>query len=76
MEIEKDKLEIINWITTLKDEASIEKLRMLMNSTTKFDWWKEISEEELSAIEKGLEDIKAGKVRPHKEVKKLYEKWL
>lgn len=76
MEIEKDKLEIINWITTLKDEASIEKLRMLMNSTTKFDWWKEISEEELSAIEKGLEDIKAGKVRPHKEVKKLYKKWL
>lgn len=76
MEIEKDKLEIINWITTLKDEASIEKLRMLMNSTTKFDWWKEISEEELSAIEKGLEDIKAGKVRPHKEVKKLYEKYL
>lgn len=76
MEIEKDKLEIIKWITTLKDEASIEKLRMLMNSTTKFDWWKEISEEELSSIEKGLEDIKAGKMRPHKEVKKLYEKWL
>lgn len=38
MEIEKDKLEIIKWITTLKDEASIEKLLMLMNSTTKFDW--------------------------------------
>ncbi|MFD2033915.1 hypothetical protein ACFSKL_03880 [Belliella marina] len=76
MNIEKDKLEIIKWITTIKDETSIEKLRMLMNSTIDIDWLEQISDEELNSIEKGLEDIKAGRVKPHKDVKKLYEKWL
>lgn len=40
------------------------------------DWWIEISEEEKVAKDKGLEDIKAGRVKPHKEARRLYEKWL
>ncbi|MFP5438625.1 MAG: hypothetical protein ACLGH8_12610 [Bacteroidia bacterium] len=40
------------------------------------DFWDTISEEEKRAIEKGLEDVKAGSVTPHSEVRKLYEKWL
>lgn len=76
MNIEKEKLEIIKWVTSLKDETSIERLRMLMDKSSKTDWWEEISSEELAAIDKGLEDIRAGKVKPHTEVKKLYEKWL
>ena len=40
------------------------------------DWWDEIADEEKAAIDKGLEDIKAGRVKPHKEAKKLYAKWL
>lgn len=74
--IEKDKLEIIKWVTTLKDEASIERLKMLKDSRLKTDWWDQVSDEEISAIDKGLADIKAGRIKPHKEVKKLYEKWL
>lgn len=74
--IEKDKLEIIKWVTTLKDEASIERLKMLKDSRLKTDWWDQVSDEEISAIDKGLADIKAGRIKPHKAVKKLYEKWL
>ena len=74
--IEKDKLEIIKWVTTLKDEASIERLKMLKDSRLKTDWWDQVSDEEISAIDKGLADLKAGRIKPHKEVKKLYEKWL
>lgn len=76
LNIEKQKLEIIKWVTTLKDETSIERLKMLRNNRSKTDWWNEISEEEKNAIDKGLADIKAGRVKPHKAVKKLYEKWL
>lgn len=72
--IEKEKLDIIKWVTTLKDETSIERLKMLKNSRTKADWWDEILEEEKKAIDRGLEDIKADRVKTHKEVKKLYEK--
>jgi hypothetical protein len=76
MNLEKDKLEIIKWVTTINDEASIEKLKMLRDNPRKSEWWDEITSEEKSAIDKGLADIKAGRVKPHKEVRKLYEKWL
>jgi predicted transcriptional regulator len=74
--VEKEKLEIIKWVTGLKDRDAIEKLRMLRESPKKMDWWIEITDEEKSAIDKGIEDIKAGRVKPHKEAKKLYAKWL
>lgn len=74
--LKKEKLEIIKWVTGLKDNTSIEKLRMLRESPRKIDWWNEIADEEKTAIDKGLADLKAGRVKPHKEAKKLYEKWL
>jgi hypothetical protein len=74
--IEKDKLEIIKWVTTLKDETAIERLKLLKDSGSKTDWWDQISEAEKNAIDAGLADIKAGRIIPHEEVKKLYGKWL
>ncbi len=40
------------------------------------DWWNSISENEKQAIEKGIEDADAGKLNPHTNARKLYEKWL
>jgi len=74
--IEKEKLEIIKWITTLKDDSSIEKLKMLRTTTRSEDWWLETSDEEKAAIDKGLADISAGRLKPHKVAKKIYAKWL
>jgi hypothetical protein len=76
LNLEKEKLEIIKWVTNLRDDTAIERLRMLRVNSKKSDWWNEITEEEKTAIDKGLADIKAGRVKPHKEAKKLYEKWL
>lgn len=73
---EREKLEIIKWLTTLKDNTALERIKMLKESSNTKDWWDEITNEEKSAIEKGIADIKAGRVKPHKEAKKLYEKWL
>jgi predicted transcriptional regulator len=74
--VEKEKLEIIKWVTGLKDSDAIEKLRMLRDSPKRQDWWEEITDEEKAAIDKGMADIKAGRVKPHKEAKRLYAKWL
>jgi len=74
--LEKEKLEIIKWVTSLKDDSSIERLIKLKNGDKGMDWWNEISEEEKAAIDKGLTDIRAGRIKPHKEARKLYEKWL
>jgi len=76
LNLEKEKLEIIRWVTNLTDDTAIERLRMLRVNSKKSDWWNEITEEEKTAIDKGLEDIKVGRVKPHKEAKKLYAKWL
>jgi predicted transcriptional regulator len=76
LNVEKEKLEIIKWVTGLKDNTAIERLKMLKEKPKKQDWWEEITDEEKAAIDKGLEDIKAGRIKPHKEAKKLYEKWL
>ncbi len=59
LNIEKEKLEIIKWVTNLKDDTAIERLRMLRKNSNKKDWWYEISEDEKASIEKGLADIKA-----------------
>jgi len=76
LNVEKEKLEIIKWVTGLKDNTAIERLRMLRDMPKKTDWWDEITDEERAAVDKGLADIKAGRIRPHREAKKLYEKWL
>jgi predicted P-loop ATPase/GTPase len=76
LNVEKEKLEIIKWVTGLKDNTAIERLKMLREKPKKTDWWDEIIDEEKAAIDKGLEDIKSGRVKPHREAKKLYEKWL
>lgn len=72
---ESEKLEIIKWVTELKDETTLERLKALKKSKNK-DWWDEITQAEKESIERGLADIKAGRVTSHKEVKKLYAKWL
>ena len=40
------------------------------------DCWNLISENEKDAVEQGLKDADAGKLNPHTNARKLYEKWL
>ncbi len=40
------------------------------------DWWDEIGTEQQDAIDKALEEIKAGKLTSHHEAMKPYSKWL
>ena len=48
---EKEKLEIIKWVTTLKDNAVIEMLSMLREKPGKINWWNGISEGEKRVME-------------------------
>lgn len=73
--IENKKLELIQWLSTLNDASIIDKIFHL-RQTEKNDWWKEISEKEKESIEKGLKDAEEGKLNPHSEARKIYEKWL
>lgn len=69
------KIELIQWLLTLDDNSILEKLMKFRKEETG-DWWNSISEEERESIEKGILDAENGKLIPHSEVMKIYEKWL
>ena len=48
---DREKLEIIRWVTTLKDRAILETLKMLKEHPRRIDWWNGISDAEKRAIE-------------------------
>ncbi len=73
--IQDKKIELIQWLSTLNDESIIEKI-MKLRESERSDWWREVSKEEKKSIEKGIKDADSGKLEPHSNVKKLYEKWL
>ena len=73
--IESKKLALIQWLTSLNDVSMIDKILELKQKETK-DWWNETSDEEKESIEKGLSDAESGKLKPHSEIRKKYEKWL
>jgi hypothetical protein len=77
MNIEAEKLKLIEWLVSLRDETTIEKLKFLHeNLSEATDWWDTISEAEKESIDRGIKDIENGKTIPHSEVKKKYDKYL
>ncbi|MBK7503631.1 MAG: hypothetical protein IPI52_00465 [Bacteroidetes bacterium] len=75
LNILNQKLELIQWLSTIEDSSIIEKIMDLRKKESK-DWWNSISENEKEFIELGLKDAESGKLNPHSKARKLYEKWL
>ena len=73
-----EKVEIIQWITELEDKTTLRKLIKMkeLSDIQKRDWIDTISQEERMSILRGIEDSANGRVQPHSEVRKKYEKWL
>ncbi|SHF38463.1 hypothetical protein [Chryseobacterium takakiae] len=70
-----EKLELIQWLSTLEDTSIIKKLIQFRKEETK-DWWDSISEEEKMSIEKGISEADNDQLKPQSEARKLYGKWL
>ena len=63
------KLELIEWLTQLEDDAMIKYLKIVKDARAKnSDWWDELTEDQIKSIEKGLRDIDQGRVTPHESV--------
>jgi hypothetical protein len=70
-----EKLELIQWLSTLEDTSIIKKLIQFRKEETK-DWWDSISEEEKKSIEKGISEADNDELKSHSEARKVYGKWL
>lgn len=67
------KLELIEWLTKLDDDETIDYLKLVKDSNASHnDWWQDLSDEHKAGIERGLRDVDAEKVTPHSTVKLKY----
>ena len=77
MNIQAEKLELIEWLAKVNDFSIIDKLKSIRAEyIKKTDWWEQISEQEKMDIQQGLQDIETGNVKTHDEVKEIYAKYL
>jgi len=60
-ELNKMKLELIRWISSLKDDKYLDLLNSVRISRTEGDWWDDLSDYEKNEIELGLNDLDDGK---------------
>ena len=68
------KLDIISWITNLKDENILRKIDSLRKEEA--DWWDTIGEDERAEIIEGLSQLDRGDSVAHEQVMSKYKKWL
>lgn len=76
LEIQRKKLELIQWLSTIEDLNFLEKISDLISRENKKDWWDETSEAERKSIEKGIVQADEGKLNPHSKAREIYGKWL
>ncbi len=74
MDIQAEKLQLIEWFAGLNNTAVLKQFISLKKEQEK-DWWSQISEAEKSEIQEGLKQADRGEVTPHREVMKKYKKW-
>jgi predicted transcriptional regulator len=56
--------------------SKAEIVRRAVDSYFRSFFWEELSDAEKEGISQGLEDVKAGRVTPHEQVRKNDEQWL
>ena len=58
------------------DEHLVKMVYAMLKADSETDWWDELEEDESLSIERGLDDLKNGRVISHEEVIKQYPQWL
>lgn len=74
MDIQAEKLRLIEWLASLRDSNTISEL-VAFKKSKEIDWWDEISEDEKSEINEGLAQADKGELIPHDKVMTKYDKW-
>ena len=77
MNIQAEKLDLIEWISRLNDTSIIDRLRQIKEDYSKSkDWWDNLKKEEIESINRGLKDFEEGRSHSHDTARKIYGKFL
>ena len=68
MSTEAIRNELIDWISKLEDRGLLGSLLGIKKATQQGDWAEDISLEERRSIERGLEDLKHGRMTASKDL--------
>ncbi|MEP5612766.1 MAG: hypothetical protein ABJP45_10980 [Cyclobacteriaceae bacterium] len=75
MDIQTEKLRLIEWLAGLNDTTTLNEL-ITLKKKKEADWWDEIGAEERAEIEEGLREADRGELMTHEEVIAKHKKWL
>lgn len=75
LKIQNQKIELIQWLSTVEDSSIIEKIAELRKQESQ-DWYNSISKSEKQSLETGLQEAEQGKLNAHSKARSLYDKWL
>lgn len=70
MSIETVKIELIQKVLLIDDKKVLDSLSAILDTPV------DENPELAAAIREGLDDIHAGRVKPHAEARLIYERWL
>lgn len=70
MNIEATKIDLVQRLLSIEDEDVLNRIEALLDLNL------ETNPQLTEALRAGLADINEGRVYPHEEARKLYEKWL
>lgn len=75
MDIQAEKIRLIQWIAGLNDINTLNEF-ISLKKQIEIDWWDQISDEERNEIKEGLSQADRGEVSAHEKVMAKYKKWL
>jgi len=72
MDIQAEKLDLIEWITQINDASIIKEIKALKKQKN-VDWWDALSANQKEDIEAGLIDLDKGRKKPFNKVISKYK---
>jgi len=75
MSVTELKLQIINKVTSIKDESILEEIYKLVNLESDMEASYTLTEDEKKAIDLGLKDIKEGRVYSSEAAESMMKEW-
>jgi hypothetical protein len=77
MNIQTEKLNLIEWISKLNDISIIDRLKRIKEDySNSKDWMDTLKNEEIESINRGLKDFEEGRTHSHDTARKVYERYL
>jgi len=75
MNIEAEKLKLVQMILNINSETTIDKIKALLKNDAEVDFWDELHDDVKAGVEEAIKELDEGGGIPHSEAIKMLKKW-